>query len=1168
MPTDIASLSMEFTTEGVKESQREMKGVEDQAKKTEKATSEVETATSKLDDSMREAADSMRKTSNEMRSSEGKISKTESATRELSREFELLKESLDPVYAAQNRHAESVRILDKELKAGRIGLKEYGKHMEVLDSRLKSSSSSFKANGSIAQQAGYQVGDFFVQVASGQSALVAFTQQGAQLAGTFGPGGAIIGAVLAIGGAIGGSLFKGLMNSKKATDELANSMERLNRVVTFNDGIAKFNDDLAKLANTNSKVAGGYIQAAEQQVKDARKSVSKAILDEFDKVVDTVGFSKLSDFMKSSRYTFKGYDDLLEDIASSLKLVGDESDKAAESILLGLQKTNTKQTAENFNALESAIIGVASSSGKTSEEMQRLVGVLGPLFDKSRELDGLLNALNEGFKSTAADDLIKKLKEQADTYKLNSYELIEYKRNQDLASEALKGATKLQIESVNAQYDRIYALEKEAESIKKVAAESKRLSDQAQKEGAAMKAITDRLDPENARRSQYQQDLRALNDNLISASMSGSTKQVEEAKKLIVLLQNEYEDAGEKAAAAFINPFQAAANQAASSLQNAIASGDWSNMGEAIGATLGTSISGVVNTSITEALSKGITKNSSLFNKIGAAFGGPIAGALVGGVVQNVVNSLFDKSVYDPTKDRQASQGTGTVLGSIDAKSESIRRAVEGSESGIGQLVGINQEMLRALSRTQEGITGVSTNLAFDLRGVKFQDNVGYLDLIDNGVEVIQGSLTDMLKETAIKAYASYEAGNKISVRLPKETENQFSLVFQSIYDSVEASAKALGIDATEALNNFTVDYQKISLEGLDAAAQQAEFEAYFSTVFDDIAETAVPFLEDFQRAGEGLGETLARLGNDTLVTQEAARQLGFTLGGLAGVDLIGASNSLADSLGGTEKLGSMTSSFVSRFASDARQYEIAQDEITRALDQANLSLPATRDGYLDLVQAQNLATVEGRKNIATLLKLQDSADKYYTFLEDSANDATSALNTIRGAINGLYSDSKLFQDMQQQQALNYLKGMAKSGVVQTGDRFNQAVQSVTRLDTSNYSTLNDFIRAQAEVGGVLSDLERITASGMTVEEKTLTAINDGNEGIINGLSQINQTLGGNSSNYTAPINRPQNSSKSIEIENLQKEMLMLQKQVAASTAKTANIMKRFELDGIEIKEI
>lgn len=48
------------------------------------------------------------------------------------------------------------------------------------------------------QQAGFQVQDFAVQLASGQNAMVAFAQQGSQLAGIFGPGGVWAGVGLAL----------------------------------------------------------------------------------------------------------------------------------------------------------------------------------------------------------------------------------------------------------------------------------------------------------------------------------------------------------------------------------------------------------------------------------------------------------------------------------------------------------------------------------------------------------------------------------------------------------------------------------------------------------------------------------------------------------------------------------------------------------------------------------------------------------------------------------------------------------------------------------------------------------------------------------------------------------------------------------------------------------
>lgn len=74
--------------------------------------------------------------------------------------------------------------------------------------------------GMYAQQVGYQVGDFLVQVQSGTSALVAFGQQGTQLAGLL-PG--IYGALIGIGL----SLTTALLSMGSATTELSFNFGKL-----------------------------------------------------------------------------------------------------------------------------------------------------------------------------------------------------------------------------------------------------------------------------------------------------------------------------------------------------------------------------------------------------------------------------------------------------------------------------------------------------------------------------------------------------------------------------------------------------------------------------------------------------------------------------------------------------------------------------------------------------------------------------------------------------------------------------------------------------------------------------------------------------------------------------------------------------------------------------
>ena len=78
-----------------------------------------------------------------------------------------------------------------------------------------------------AQQAGYQVGDFAVQVQSGTNVAVAFGQQASQLLGFLGPKGAVAGA----GIAIATGFLAPLLNSKDATRDLNEELEELERTL-------------------------------------------------------------------------------------------------------------------------------------------------------------------------------------------------------------------------------------------------------------------------------------------------------------------------------------------------------------------------------------------------------------------------------------------------------------------------------------------------------------------------------------------------------------------------------------------------------------------------------------------------------------------------------------------------------------------------------------------------------------------------------------------------------------------------------------------------------------------------------------------------------------------------------------------------------------------------
>lgn len=128
-------------------------------------------------------------------------------------QIERVQRSLDSAYAAQARFSQVQNTINSALERGRISQQRANELLLVAQrnyERATQSATAFGvANDNIARrtgnlsqtigQAGFQIQDFAVQVASGQSALTAFAQQAPQFLGVLGTGGIIAGAAIAIG---------------------------------------------------------------------------------------------------------------------------------------------------------------------------------------------------------------------------------------------------------------------------------------------------------------------------------------------------------------------------------------------------------------------------------------------------------------------------------------------------------------------------------------------------------------------------------------------------------------------------------------------------------------------------------------------------------------------------------------------------------------------------------------------------------------------------------------------------------------------------------------------------------------------------------------------------------------------------------------------------------
>ena len=207
-------------------------------------------------------------------------------TADLSNQIAILSEQ-------QTSGARSAAILAAQLRAGASATDADKQKIAQLTGQLydmkTSTDTGAKSHGNwktSMQQAGYQVQDFIVQVQGGQSALVAFSQQGSQLAGAFGPGGAVIGAIIALGSVLTGVLITSLNGGKNAMDALKDAAEAMDKVITVSSqGVAALSDKYAALARTNTEVATLMRNQALLEYNQAIAKIPKAITDAADSFV-------------------------------------------------------------------------------------------------------------------------------------------------------------------------------------------------------------------------------------------------------------------------------------------------------------------------------------------------------------------------------------------------------------------------------------------------------------------------------------------------------------------------------------------------------------------------------------------------------------------------------------------------------------------------------------------------------------------------------------------------------------------------------------------------------------------------------------------------------------------------------------------------------------------
>lgn len=410
--------------------------------------------------------------------------------------------------------------------------------------------------------------------------------------------------------------------------------------------------------------------------------------------------------------------------------------------------------------------------------------------------------------------------------------------------------------------------------------------------------------------------------------------------------------------------------------------------------------------------------------------------------------------------DRQKANGTGSILGDSDAKSESIKKSLEAIEKNTFQDLAINSSMLTVLRSIDSGINGVS-NMLFRTEGfttntagtklgsaASFATSSTGLDLIyapvvgplldkltggllgkvagkignaifggnvttlDTGITVDKGTLAQLLagganvsQYTDTKKDGGLFHSDKYGTTLTDlgaELDKQFTLLFGDMRDAITQSAEVLGIaggDFTQKLNAFVIDLGKISTKDLKPEEVQQALQNAISKVGDDMAKFAVAGLTDLQHAGEGALETLTRIATEYQTVDVVFASFGKTFGQV-GLESVAARDRLVELAGGLEDFSSQGEYFLKNFFSEKEQAAALKARIDPTLATYGLSTKgddATK-AFRDFVVALDTTTKSGAEAYTALMAIAPA----FKAVIDAGNDVLDERKDLQDQLDEL----------------------------------------------------------------------------------------------------------------------------------------------------------------------
>lgn len=384
----------------------------------------------------------------------------------------------------------ALRKLNKVYDEGRIDVTAYNSAIADTKSRYAESvgqlnavttatgkgAAGFKVMRGGLSQMSYQLQDIAVQAQMGTNWFTIIGQQGPQIASIFGPLGAVLGVVVALGAAFGGVLYNSIKAANGESENLEKTFESLGKVIKRNaEGVYEFSDaivDLTKVSNSASKIkialtlydAKNSIAQSGKEIREQLEDTTNSWLDFTDvdtarvtkafKSLGSIGVTSLqqiNDGLKLGSGLTQSQVSGVQGILTSVKDVSTEfgvSNQAAFDFLKTVSAIGPNANSDQFNAFIDSLEKMKDSAFSSSTDRQRESFV--------RMASSLVDLAQNG--ATAAD-IVEKLTQNVDA---DVYAFARPFDNATIAAAKLGvnlTSTQSLIDSISSEYDRLNDLQ-------------------------------------------------------------------------------------------------------------------------------------------------------------------------------------------------------------------------------------------------------------------------------------------------------------------------------------------------------------------------------------------------------------------------------------------------------------------------------------------------------------------------------------------------------------------------------------------------------------------------------------------------------------------------------------------------------------------------------------